>query len=334
MVTTKQFLRRGAPTAISLLAVFIYSTPIVLADTLNQNWYSSGGGFIDIPAWEEAVAVAIQFSEEANAKPHENPDYIFEPPINKFSFTEQDTAEGAQYLHFSYKLSNGWSTTTTREIRVDSVKPEPFLVTADDVSSSGPFPVVRFQAEDVGSGIDHFEILIDQKQQPNDAYIGLFGENERVNISDKIPYTIGVVAHDRAGNTRASSVAVQARPDWQDLTTENSGLFGHQLLSAKNISITTLGLAVLCLLTLLFRERRQTRQREIILRQETREIESQMQKIFSALRGEIHDQINRITKRKRLSEKEKEAVAGLTQALKVSEALIEKEISDVKKTLI
>ena len=55
-----------------------------------------------------------------------------------------------------------------------------------------------------------------------------------------------------------------------------------------------------------------------------------MEKIFSALRDEIYDQINTITKRKRLSKNEKEAVEGLTQALEVSETLIEKEINDDK----
>jgi hypothetical protein len=69
------------------------------------------------------------------------------------------------------------------------------------------------------------------------------------------------------------------------------------------------------------------------LRRETREIQDQMEKIFSALRDEIYDQINLITKRPRLSKKEKEAVEGLNQALEVSETLIEKEINDVKSIL-
>ncbi len=58
-----------------------------------------------------------------------------------------------------------------------------------------------------------------------------------------------------------------------------------------------------------------------------------MEKIFSALRDEIYDQINAITKKERLSKKEREAVEGLNQALEVSETLIEKEITDVSKIL-
>jgi hypothetical protein len=53
-----------------------------------------------------------------------------------------------------------------------------------------------------------------------------------------------------------------------------------------------------------------------------------MEKIFSALRDEIYDQINLITKRKKLSAREKEAVEKLTQALEVSETLIEKEVKE------
>jgi predicted RecB family nuclease len=80
-------------------------------------------------------------------------------------------------------------------------------------------------------------------------------------------------------------------------------------------------------------ERKQTRIKEEKLRKETREIQDQMEKIFSALRDEIYDQVNMITKQKRLSKNERAAVEGLTQALEVSETLIEKEISDVKSIL-
>ena len=79
--------------------------------------------------------------------------------------------------------------------------------------------------------------------------------------------------------------------------------------------------------------RKQNEQKEHKLRRETKEIQDQMEKIFSALRDEIYDQINMITKRERLSKKEREAVEGLNQALEVSETLIEKEITDVSKIL-
>ena len=80
-------------------------------------------------------------------------------------------------------------------------------------------------------------------------------------------------------------------------------------------------------------ERNKLFKKEEKIRKETMEVQDQMQKIFSALRDEIYDQINNITKRPRLSKKEKEAVDGLNKALEVSETLIEKEIKDVKQML-
>jgi regulatory protein YycI of two-component signal transduction system YycFG len=103
--------------------------------------------------------------------------------------------------------------------------------------------------------------------------------------------------------------------------------------TAGNLFIAFLITIIAMLLGYLWYDRKQNKLREEKLRRETREIQDQMEKIFSALRDEIYDQINLITKRPRLSQKEKEAVEGLNQALEVSETLIEKEINDVKTIL-
>ena len=100
-----------------------------------------------------------------------------------------------------------------------------------------------------------------------------------------------------------------------------------------NLFIAFLLIIVALLGVYIWYNHKMIRQKEEKLRRETREIQDQMEKIFSALRDEIYDQINMITKRKRLSKNEKEAVEGLTQALEVSETLIEKEINDVKAIL-
>ena len=103
--------------------------------------------------------------------------------------------------------------------------------------------------------------------------------------------------------------------------------------SPTNLLIILLVIVIILQTIFVWYERKILRQKEDKLRRETREIQDQMEKIFSALRDEIYDQVNMITKRKRLSKNEKEAVEGLNQALEVSETLIEKEINDVKSIL-
>ena len=101
----------------------------------------------------------------------------------------------------------------------------------------------------------------------------------------------------------------------------------------KNLVIIVLILTIAGLISYLVILRKAQEHKEQKLRKETKEIQDQMEKIFSALRDEIYDQINMITKKERLSKKEREAVEGLNQALEVSETLIEKEITDVSKIL-
>ena len=146
-------------------------------------------------------------------------------------------------------------------------------------------------------------------------------------------YTVKVVATDMAGNTRESSVAVLITAGWvKPVEVVDESSF-WDFLTAVNLFIFFLIVVIALQAVYFWYERKQLKEREEKLRRETREIQDQMEKIFSALRDEIYDQVLSITKRKRLSAKEKEAVENLTQALEVSETLIEKEINDVKTIL-
>jgi hypothetical protein len=146
-------------------------------------------------------------------------------------------------------------------------------------------------------------------------------------------YTVKVVASDQAGNIRESSEAVLITAGWiKPVEVLDEGSF-WDYFSLLNLFIFFLLVVILLQIIYFWYEHKNLKEKEEKLRRETREVQDQMEKIFSALRDEIYDQVNTITKRKRLSAKEKEAVEGLTQALEVSETLIEKEINDVKTIL-
>ena len=146
-------------------------------------------------------------------------------------------------------------------------------------------------------------------------------------------YTIKVVAYDKAGNIRESTKAVLITASWIKPAAQVEEESFWSFLSPLNIFIFLLLVVITLLVIYIWYEKKQIKIKEEKLRRETREVQDQMEKIFSALRDEIYDQINMITKRKRLSKSEKDAVEGLNQALEVSETLIEKEINDVKAIL-
>jgi RNase H-fold protein (predicted Holliday junction resolvase) len=146
-------------------------------------------------------------------------------------------------------------------------------------------------------------------------------------------YTIKVMAYDLAGNKTESSVPVLITSGWTPpLEVVVTGSV-WDIFKGKNLIIIFLILLIAGLVTYIVSLKKTQEYKEQKLRKETKEIQDQMEKIFSALRDEIYDQINMITKRERLSKKEREAVEGLNQALEVSETLIEKEITDVSKIL-
>ena len=189
-----------------------------------------------------------------------------------------------------------------------------------------------FDARDVTSGIDHYELSIALIEPvtvtPDEARLGYLLKD----LEDGT-YTVKIIAFDKAGNKTESTVPVLITAGWVKPVDTVAEASFWAFLTGTRILIAFLFLAIMLQFGYTIFERKQYRKKEEKLRKETREIQDQMEKIFSALRDEIYDQINNITKRPRLSIKEKEAVEGLNQALEVSETLIEKEINDVKKIL-
>ncbi|MFW6210051.1 MAG: cohesin domain-containing protein [Patescibacteria group bacterium] len=295
-------------------------------------WYSETSGLFTWTLPFDVNAVAIEITDDPENRPEENEDAIFDPPVEEYSLDEEMLSDGVQYLSINYLNQVGWGAPTNRKLQIDNTPPEPFPIVVQQSTDPDGFPTVRFEAEDEASGIDYYELTIADKEPvqvtPDEANIGYL----LTELEDGT-YTVTVVAHDRAGNTRESQEAVQILAGWTAPveTEEERTIWSY--FTSTNIFIAFLVIVILLQSIYFWYEHKHLREREEKLRRETREIQDQMEKIFSALRDEIHDQILSITKRKRLSAKEKEAIEGLTQALEVSETLIEKEINDVNTIL-
>lgn len=289
-------------------------------------WYSVTEGVFawTPPAGTEAVAVEI--TDMLDNKPNNNPEAIYETPISEFSVTSDLLSEGAQYFSLRFRDEDGWGEVLNHKILIDTIAPESFTVMLDSNNASG-YPTLRFEAVDFTSGIAGYEIAVPGKESViltvADAKSGyLFQEIEDGR------YNVAVTAFDRAGNVKVSNIDVEVTAVPHD-TSESMGTFPN----IPNLSLYLLVTIVILLLIHSYFERKHMQMKEAKLRKETHEVQEQTEKIFSALRDEIYEQINTISKRKRLSKAEKEAVDGLNQAIQVSETLIAKEVNDVKKVL-
>jgi hypothetical protein len=297
-----------------------------------DEWYSVTEGVFTWSLPFDASVVAVNIATTSDAVPYENDANIFDPPIEEFQITEEMVEDGVQYLSIAYENQVGWGTVLNRKLQIDTSPPEPFEVEVRPANEASEFPTLHFDANDKTSGVAYYELFLNDREPvritPDEAELGyLLGE-----LKDGT-YTARVVAHDKAGNTREATAPVLITAGWQppQENVEEQSIWDFFTLS--NIIILVLLLIIILQGIYFWYQQKWAKQREEKLRRETREIQEQMEKIFSALRDEIYDQINTITKRKRLSKKEREAVEGLNQALEVSETLIEKEVNDVNSIL-
>jgi hypothetical protein len=295
-------------------------------------WYKETEGVFSWTLPFDVNVVAVEVTDDPENKPEENKEAVIDPPVEEFFVSKENIKDGIQYISVNFKNQVGWGAPTNRKLQIDTTPPEPFAVNVRAGTSPNSFPLLTFEANDLTSGIEQYEMTIADQEPiivtPDEAKVGYL-----LKELEDGTYTVKVLAFDRAGNTRESSVAVLITAGWiKPAEVEDTGSF-WDFFTALNLFIIFLLVVIGLMGTYFWHDHRRLREREEKLRRETREIQDQMEKIFSALRDEIYDQVISISKRKRLSPKEKEAVEGLTQALEVSETLIEKEINDVKAIL-
>ena len=297
-----------------------------------NTWYQATEGVFSWSLPFDVSAVAVAVATSSDFVPFDDPNNVFDPPIDEFQITEDMVGDGIWYLSIAYQNQVGWGTVLNRRIQIDTTPPEPFEIEVRQGSTPSSFPTLVFEANDPTSGIDYYELIINNREPvvvtPDEARLGYLMSN----LEDGT-YTATVIAYDRAGNSQESSVAVLITAGWIPPVEEDEGRSFWDFFTAGTITIILLILIVILQGVYIWYVQKLAKQREEKLRRETREIQDQMEKIFSALRDEIYDRVNTITKRKRLSKSEKEAVESLNQALEVSETLIEKEINDVKSIL-
>ncbi len=291
-------------------------------------WYATKIGVFTWTLPFDVTEVALDIATSADATPVTK----YDPPIEDFSTNEGVLLEGVQYLTLQFKNQVGWGGVLHRMIKIDTESPRPFTINVRAGNTPTAFPLLTFEANDDTSGIEKYEMTIADGEMfevtPDEAKLGYMLKN----LEDGT-YTVKVVAVDFAGNKTEATVPVLITSGWHPAAAVVDQSSFWDIFKGKNLFIILLLLGLIGQFMYMFYMKKQHEQREHKLRKETKEIQDQMEKIFSALRDEIYDQINMITKKQRLSKKEREAVEGLNQALEVSETLIEKEISDVNKIL-
>lgn len=307
----------GGPDAPEILSVEYSDT---------ESWYQSKDVSFNWSLPDEVVAVAAEVVTDPNTEPMDT----FRPPVDSLTIDKETWSEGTQYLNVQFKNSEKWGPYSSYKVMIDNTPPASFDLGITVHQGDQRGVIISAVTTDDLSGVSHFELSINggsaQRISVDEARRGYF-----IHITSEGTQNIEMTAYDMAGNLRSESTPLLSLPPVKI----NPSVDPLGYVANDPASLLVAVMAGLMLLTFgyLVYERQRYAAAVTDLRREAEEVQSQLLRIFSALREEIYDQIGAINRKTRLTKKEKEAVDGLNKALSVSEKLLEKEIKDVKKLL-
>lgn len=302
--------------------------PIVLSvDYPDENsWQRPIDATFSWPLPSEVTAVAAEITYSPDTEPMK----AYRPPITEISIPATLWEEGIQYVTVQFKNDEKWGQYVSRRVMIDGTAPEPFNAEITPYEGDLRGVTIKAEATDSLSGLSHFEISLDG-QTPERVGREELRSGYFMPIVDNDTHNLRVSAVDKAGNMRVFSAPLLSLPP--KTISASKDPFGYAASEPASILVSLMAGIMLLTFGYLVYERQRYAIAITSLREEAEEVQSQMLRVFGALREEIYDQVNSINRKPRLTKKEKEAVDGLNKALVVSEKLLKKEIKDIKKLL-
>ncbi len=174
--------------------------PVVTSTTHPQSdsWYANTTATFSwvIPSGVSSVQTLLGTS------PQSTPTITYDSSVTQR--TVSNLSDGVLYFHIRYKNSNGWGDTAHYKIQVDSTDPETFTPV---VQNQGVRSVVTLNAIDRLSGVDAYNIQIDDLQSIRVKADTLTDHTYTLPVLSQEEHTLIVTAYDKAGNKRDARVA-------------------------------------------------------------------------------------------------------------------------------
>ena len=211
----------------------------------------------------------------------------------------------------------------------DTIPPEPFEVIVDNEGDpTNPQPLFYFETKDLDSGLDYYQIKINEEVVATTTVLGTKEKPYRPPFP--LPpgkYRVEIKAFDKAGNFTLASTEFEILPIEPPLL--KIGKIAIDYLTTV-ITLIVLIVGVLAIIFYTWYRISFWRKR---MRVETKEVEESVEKAFRALKEEVEEQIEFLNGKPGLTQDERRVRDKLKEALNISEEFISKEIKDIKKEL-
>ena len=190
-----------------LLPATIPAAPVISSPTHpdENKWYSNNDPEF---SWQLPTDVT-KVSYAIDQNPLTNPEFIAETLIDKVSFT--DLEDDIWYFHINFKNQYGWGKLTHRKVLIDTEPPKPFEIKVDNGRDpTNPTPILHFKTEDDLSGLEYYEVQIDEEPAAAAAEI----EKNPYQPLPQLPgkHFVEVRAFDKAGNFSSATTEFEILP--------------------------------------------------------------------------------------------------------------------------
>lgn len=278
-------------------------------------------------SWELPLDVSI-VRVEVDQSSTTIPKQSYDPAIADKEF--QNFKDGINYLHVRYKNGAGWGPTAHRKFMADRVEPKEFTVTAT-VPEKESNVTLAFETTDELSGIANYEISMDGGQ-PRKISLAEIKDGKYPLLS--IPngsHSVKITAFDVGGNKRDAEAAFMVNaPIKEEKTTDES----EKGLPWEMIIIAILFACIGIMIGIIWNERNSYRKEKFTTKKEADEVRDRIASVFSALREETDEQINRLYQKPNPSSEDREVTRRIHEAMDLSEEILAKEAEDVRKMLM
>jgi len=186
------------------------AAPVISSPTHSneEKWYSNNDPKF---TWQLPPGIT-KISYAIDKKPLTNPGFVAESLVTEATFSNLE--DGIWYFHINFKNAAGWGDLTHRKVLIDTVPPEPFVIKVDNGEDpTNPSPVLSFEAKDALSGIEYYEIKVDDGEPAAAAAAAAIKENP-YKPPPQTPgeHTLVVKALDKAGNFTSASIKFGIEP--------------------------------------------------------------------------------------------------------------------------
>lgn len=172
-----------------------------------QKWYNNNSPKFEWEVPSAILAVKLAYGRHPNLVPI----VLYEPPISSKQL--EDIKDGVWYFAAQFKNDQGWGKISRFKFQIDTLPPKAFTVSVDNQGdSTNPTPIFKFETEDEVSGIDFYEIILNNqsfaKVKPEELKEGTW-QPSPLNPGS---YVLEIKAFDKAGNFSSASTNFSITP--------------------------------------------------------------------------------------------------------------------------